>query len=45
MDHDNSIDLYRTEPGSLAGRYLRSFGNRFTGPRICRRAKRRPCAS
>ena len=25
MGNDNSIDLYRTEPGSLAGRYLRSF--------------------
>jgi len=25
MSAENSIDLYRTEPGSLAGRYLRSF--------------------
>ena len=25
MANDNSIDLYRTEPGSLAGRYLRLF--------------------
>jgi 5,5'-dehydrodivanillate O-demethylase len=25
MGTENSIDLYRTEPGSLAGRYLRSF--------------------
>jgi len=25
MGDDSSIDLYRTEPGTLAGRYLRSF--------------------
>ena len=25
MSAENSLDLYRTEPGSLAGRYLRSF--------------------
>jgi 5,5'-dehydrodivanillate O-demethylase len=25
MSSENSIDLYRTEPGTLAGRYLRSF--------------------
>jgi len=25
MGTENSIDLYRTEPGTLAGRYLRSF--------------------
>ena len=25
MGSENSVDLYRTEPGSLAGRYLRSF--------------------
>ena len=25
MSAENSIDLYRTEPGTLAGRYLRSF--------------------
>jgi 5,5'-dehydrodivanillate O-demethylase len=25
MGSENSIDLYRTEPGTLAGRYLRSF--------------------
>ena len=25
MDTENSIDLYRTEPDTLAGRYLRSF--------------------
>ena len=25
MSAENSLDLYRTEPGSLTGRYLRSF--------------------
>jgi 5,5'-dehydrodivanillate O-demethylase oxygenase subunit len=25
MSSENSVDIYHTEPGSLAGRYLRSF--------------------
>ena len=41
---ENSIDLYRTEPGTLAGRYLRSFWQPvYRARKTWRRAKRYRC--
>ena len=45
MGSENSVDLYRTEPGNLAGRYLRRFGNPFTGLKICRPGRLYPSGS
>ena len=41
MSSENSIDLYRTEPGTLAGHYLRSFWQPVYRAGICQQGK--PC--
>ena len=44
MSTDNSLDLYRTEPGSVAGAHsCARFGNLCIGPKICLPAKRFRC--